>query len=239
MAKASVTCKCTKCGKEFIKTKICSSRAEADRFEKWAVENANTCPDCFKKIRDEKEAEKGLSVLYSIDISGARKGVLCEMAVISGATYSHRHDLSEFGFEYVKKHDVWTYSFPVSMENPKDPETESRIEHELNAQSTGYVKYESRLEKAIILINDYNEKLHKKNAELSELGDKPEFPEEFTSLMDGRRWNGTIYGKSEKSVYFDGQKVYLSDELANKVIFAIEKRKDWDVRKSEIEKKYE
>lgn len=239
MAKASVTCKCTKCGKEFIKTKICSSRAEADRFEKWASENANTCPDCFKKIRDEKEAEKGLSVLYSIDLSGARKGALCEMAVISGTTYNRRHHLAEFGFEYVKKHDVWTYSFPVSMENPKDTEMESRIEQELNARCTGYVKYESRLEKAIILINEYNEKIQKKNAELSELGEKHAFPEEFTKLRNGRRWNGTIYGKNEKSVYFNDQKVCISDELADKVISAMEKRKDWDVRKSEIEKKYE
>lgn len=61
MAKATATCKCEKCGKEFVKVKICGNRKEADSFEEWAKENCTECPDCYaervKAERDNKADE--------------------------------------------------------------------------------------------------------------------------------------------------------------------------------------
>ena len=58
MAKASVMCKCEKCGKEFKKEKICHNRAEADNFEEWAKENCTECPECYKARIESQKAEK-------------------------------------------------------------------------------------------------------------------------------------------------------------------------------------
>ena len=58
MAKASVMCKCEKCGKEFKKEKICHNRREADRFEEWAKENCTECPECYKARIESQKAEK-------------------------------------------------------------------------------------------------------------------------------------------------------------------------------------
>lgn len=58
MAKARAICKCEKCGAEFVREKICRNRAEADNFEKWAVENFTLCGACWKKEQDEKAAAK-------------------------------------------------------------------------------------------------------------------------------------------------------------------------------------
>lgn len=58
MAVASVKCKCATCGKEFVYSKTCHNRKEADSFEEWAEGRFDECPECRKarwiKERDEK-----------------------------------------------------------------------------------------------------------------------------------------------------------------------------------------
>lgn len=54
MAKATVTCKCSKCGATFTKTKMVANRAAAYEWEAWAEEHFDLCPDCYKA---QKEAE--------------------------------------------------------------------------------------------------------------------------------------------------------------------------------------
>lgn len=54
MAKAKATCKCSKCGTVFTKTKIVANRAAAHEWEAWAEEHFNLCPDCYAA---QKEAE--------------------------------------------------------------------------------------------------------------------------------------------------------------------------------------
>lgn len=55
------TCVCEICGKEFVKTKNCRNRSEADNFEQWAKDNCTECPDCYaervKKERADNAAE--------------------------------------------------------------------------------------------------------------------------------------------------------------------------------------
>lgn len=54
MAKAKATCKCSKCGATFTKTKIVANRAAAYSWEAWAEEHFDLCPDCYEA---QKEAE--------------------------------------------------------------------------------------------------------------------------------------------------------------------------------------
>lgn len=92
-----------------------------------------------------------------------------------------------------------------------------------------------------------NEKAHKEAAEksekeraiasaLAELGPKPEYPDEIKALWpDGATWNGKIYGRSKHySVYFNGQKIDLTDEQADIMEKAYAARLDWAAKRKEI-----
>lgn len=236
MAKAVVILKCRDCGKEFTKSKICRNRAEAYSFEEWAKENIDICPVCYRKIMREKEAAKGLLVRYSVDLDSAYHGKLCEIAVFSGDSYNQREKLKEFGCKY--SYEGWTYLFPITLENPKNLDIESKIESELGAKKTGYVDYERQFKYALEIISKYNEKMQNMQNELDSLGERPAFPEEFTKLRNGRCWNGTVYGRNEKSVYFDGEKVMIDSALAKEVQEIVAKREEWTRNKKFIEKKY-
>lgn len=237
MAMARAICICSTCGKEFTKTKQCRNRSEADNFEKWAKDHIDTCPDCYKQFIHEKEAAKGLLVSYSIDLDAAYHGNLCEIAIFSGDTYNQKSKLKEFGCKYSL--GKWIYLFPITLENPKNLDMEHHIESELGATKIGYIQYKRQFKYALEIINKYNEKMEEKQKELDELGEKPEFPEEFVTLRNGRRWNGIVYGKNEKSVYFDGEKIIIDSDLAKEVQDIVVKREEWSKKKKAIEKKYE
>lgn len=49
MAKATATCKCATCGKEFQKIKMCVNRREADSWEVWAANHFDECEECKEK----------------------------------------------------------------------------------------------------------------------------------------------------------------------------------------------
>lgn len=55
MAKAIATCTCKTCGATFTRETIKRSRSEADSWEAWAVENIDTCPDCYRAQQQQKE----------------------------------------------------------------------------------------------------------------------------------------------------------------------------------------
>lgn len=64
MAKATATCVCKKCGKEFVKSAYnFSNRRAADEWEAWAVDNFTLCPDCEAEAAQEKAASKGFPEL--------------------------------------------------------------------------------------------------------------------------------------------------------------------------------
>ena len=57
MAKAVAICRCTTCGQEFKKETVKRNRTEADSWEKWATENYDECPECYRKrIQAERDA---------------------------------------------------------------------------------------------------------------------------------------------------------------------------------------
>lgn len=60
MAQARAKCTCKECGAEFIRTKICRNRAEADSWEEWAEDTFDLCSSCYKKAREEYDLSQPL-----------------------------------------------------------------------------------------------------------------------------------------------------------------------------------
>ena len=58
MAKATAICECKVCGKKFVVEHECCNRQEANRWEQWAVNQYDICPDCLAEQRKEEEAAR-------------------------------------------------------------------------------------------------------------------------------------------------------------------------------------
>ena len=58
MAKATAICECKVCGKKFEVEHKCYNRQEANRWEQWAVNQYDICPDCLAEQRKEEEAAR-------------------------------------------------------------------------------------------------------------------------------------------------------------------------------------
>lgn len=58
MAKATAICECKVCGKKFKVTHESCSRQEANRWEQWAINQYDICPDCLAEQRKEEEAAR-------------------------------------------------------------------------------------------------------------------------------------------------------------------------------------
>ncbi len=70
MAKATATCKCSKCGAEFEVIAYKRNRSEADSFAKWAELNITVCDDCEKKMRDEAHAAENEKAAQAANENG-------------------------------------------------------------------------------------------------------------------------------------------------------------------------
>lgn len=81
MAMANVKLICKACGNEFVWSKKCYSRRDADSSEDWARANITLCPECAAKARREAEAAKqaeavkGLSVELPDNLTGSDKQI--------------------------------------------------------------------------------------------------------------------------------------------------------------------
>lgn len=246
MARARVTCICSTCGAEFEKIKRgCYNRAAANSWEEWARENIDECPECYKKRRREEEAEKGLLVSYSVDQYAAKKGKLVFKALFSGNSYNRREELKAFGCKW--DGSAWVINLPAFFEKDdadgkygftsEGKTLKERIENELGAKM---IEHPSRsdISCALKCVLKAQVKEKEKQEELEELGQKPEYPHEFMELCSDKRWNGTVYGGKNKSVYLDGEKVELSAELAAEILKVQEERKTWKIKKDQILNKY-
>lgn len=71
MAKATVTCRCNTCGQEFIHTKTCRNRRDAEDYEHWAQWHITQCPDCYAaemRHNEEEKMKKAMSELSDFDL---------------------------------------------------------------------------------------------------------------------------------------------------------------------------
>ena len=58
MAKVTAICECKVCGKKFEVEHKCYNRQEANRWEQWAVNQYDICPDCLAEQRKKEEAAR-------------------------------------------------------------------------------------------------------------------------------------------------------------------------------------
>lgn len=71
MAKATVTCRCNICGREFTHTKTCQNRRDAEDYEHWVQWHITQCPDCYAaEMRHNKEEKmkKAMSELSDFNL---------------------------------------------------------------------------------------------------------------------------------------------------------------------------
>lgn len=69
-----------------------------------------------------------------------------------------------------------------------------------------------------------------KNAKIKELA-KPKVP----GIIKGKRWNQTIYGKSDNlSIYVDGEKIMISDDLAEELKEYVKQKEEYKKQVEEI-----
>lgn len=63
MARAIAECTCATCGAKFEKVQFRPNRKMADEWQAWAEENCTTCPDCWQKEKQEKDAAKAAEII--------------------------------------------------------------------------------------------------------------------------------------------------------------------------------
>lgn len=63
MARAIAQCTCSKCGAKFEKVHFGYNRKDADQWKEWAEETLDTCPDCWWKEQQEKDAAKAAAII--------------------------------------------------------------------------------------------------------------------------------------------------------------------------------
>ena len=69
MAIASVTIKCSECGKEFEHRRKCYNRGDANDYEAWAAGNIKLCPDCYREQNRERKEAHEKEVVKNIEFS--------------------------------------------------------------------------------------------------------------------------------------------------------------------------
>lgn len=68
MARAIAECTCEKCGAKFEKIQFRANRKMADEWKAWAEENCTTCPDCWAKVKQEKDAAKAEALIEELHL---------------------------------------------------------------------------------------------------------------------------------------------------------------------------
>lgn len=68
MARAIAECTCSQCGAKFEKVQFRPNRKMADEWQAWAEENCTTCPECFRKQKQEKDAAKAAEIIERLSL---------------------------------------------------------------------------------------------------------------------------------------------------------------------------
>lgn len=232
MAKAEKKFVCSECGKEFVVSRKFFKRADADAWLEWADNDYyNRCPKCYGEYMHALEAAKKMSVTYSIV---NKDYVIMEKAVFSD-TVGKEEALMDFG---AKKYlGVWEYYFPL-INYERNTEEEKRLEQTLGVEDVRFNQNFKYLLEKVLENKDVFEEKRKKKLEIDSLamqetvkrlGDKPEYPKVFKDIIAKGKWNRKIYGsKGNKSIYVDGVKYNIPDDIASEAESLPERRKRWN-----------
>ncbi len=212
MAMASVTCKCKICGKEFVKTKSCHSRKEADEFEAWASVNCTLCPTCYGREKHKSEPLKLGAALNT----KATKGAF--LLTLSGNTTEYKEQIKALGYKWGNVPDD-----PLCWGDPYEHKAwYKRVDSvdELNQEGAAavdalHVKIENH-----ILYSDLDEwQANIKKHEADNIDAAPAPKPERPGCIPSGRWNGKIYGNDKYGyrIYVDNKEIRLSDDDAKAV----------------------
>ncbi len=68
MARAIAECTCATCGAKFEKVQFRPNSKMANEWKTWAEENCTTCPDCWHKEKQEKDAAKAAEIIERFNL---------------------------------------------------------------------------------------------------------------------------------------------------------------------------
>lgn len=212
MAIASVKCECRICGKEFVKTKSCYNRKEADSFESWAYANCTLCPTCYGREKHKSEPLKLRIMLDDKAIKGAF------YLIFSGNTTPYKEQIKELGYKWGIIPDelrwgdnynqkVW-YKRVDSVDgvNQEDDAAEAALPD---------IKIENYVDN--ITMDRWMANIKKHEADNIDATPTPK-PKRPDCIPHGY-WNGKIYGNDKYGyrIYVDNEEIRLSDDDAKAV----------------------
>lgn len=246
MAKATANCTCATCGKEFVKTKDCCNRADANNWEDWAEKNYTECPTCYGKRMAAEEKAKPLTVTVKLQTYPPTY-----LFVASGDAYPHKDDLKALGYRWSeppasgffglmstrRPRKAWWKGIEINMDLHTPEELVAMLQKEMDA-ATGIgatvvddisdVDYAAALQYMELDRKEAEENLAKKaedKAREAEIQAKIDTtvaalvkPKRPSCIPDGA-WNKTIYGKSSKTycIYVDSQKIPITTEQKKEI----------------------
>lgn len=254
MAKAKAHCTCEVCGKQFERTHTCGNRRDADSWTQWAESNFTLCSSCYAKKKEQEEKDAGL--IAKIRLGNPYESDIKMLAVLYGDVYPIKDQVKEIGDarfcdDYPNSDDIFTAPLPFVLSRPKKRwtitfgqdafnEVLSRLKalgfsityptkDDINTWATIHQQYLSKQEeKCAEDLAKEQEKKNKIASALAELGPQPELPDWFKQQATGKRWNGTIYGRSgHYNIYLSGEQLNLTDAQAKELQKAVSEREQW------------
>ena len=218
MAKYNIT---YSCGHEGT-VQLFGKSEERERKIKY-YEEFGLCTECYKKQKQEENAELGLLIGGSVVDTLSDKGEIQIRLFFAGDTLPHKEEIKALGYRwtavdasqmaYMHKPDMgWVKVVPYEhLEEEKEKAfaigaKEAEIsDRELANQKERYQEMLSEQK----LFRKRNKKKLEAQKQLADL-----LPEKPECIRDGH-WNEKVYGKAGRySIYLDGNKVNISDEEA-------------------------
>lgn len=256
----TANCTCRICGSAFTKDLSEYGAGASKRLREkieWAENGGiDLCPDCYKAQK--REAEKAEGLTCHIRLGSAFDRDIKAWAVFGGDSYSHKDELKAAGARYTDEYPSKSALSDI-LGIERTPRAwclcDTSVEPLLaKAEALGAKIYlpsetdlavwqaarqtalQAREEKAAEAAANEQEK----QAALSELGEKPAWPQSVSDKWPkGAKWNTRIYGKpGNHRIYLSGKEIHITDEEAAAMQDTLKARESWTARKKEIEAQY-
>lgn len=212
-----------------------AKKAKLEYFKKQGL-----CKACYKKKMDEENAAMpftfNVAFLPYIDYDS---GEMFLYAWFDGNTRPHKEDIKKIGYRW-QESEIQEDSFDLlGLKRPPlywgKIIKASELEEETKKALAIGIEDKRIAKSPISIINckiaaSKQEEWNKKNQEIALL-EKPIPPD----ILKGRTWNSKIYGRKERyCVYFDGERVDITDEQAQEIQEYIEQKNQYMEKVKEI-----
>lgn len=212
MAKATATCTCSECGATFIKTCDKRNRADADRWEAWAVDYFDECPACYGKRMRAAEEETPAYAELKLDVYKP-----CVFIVLRGNTKPIKDSLKAVGYRWDYEPAAGVLGL-LSMSKSRmcwsKVVTLDDLESEFESLD-GLGVTDIRRGFTSMDVEVYQQTKADKEAAAAEKQVKIDAlvkPERPSFIAEGWKWNRTFYGKGKLTIYISGEKIDLTPE---------------------------